>query len=62
MSSVQYGDTVALIGGYSTGVGSSDRIYLYQPDTNQWILSEESLNQARYYLTAFLVDESIFAA
>ena len=56
--SVQYGSTVALVGGACPQL--SDTIYLFNPDEMTWTVLDERLSEARSEATAILVDESIF--
>ncbi len=54
-SSVQYGDTFALVGGEA-----SDQILVFDPDQESWITVDDTLSGAKYHAAAFLVDQDLF--
>ena len=57
--SVQYGNTMALIGGQD-GENRTEAVYLFNPDAMSWVPGEESLSMTRDSMIAILVDENIF--
>ncbi len=61
-TSVQYGDTFAIIGGYGylPNPHQHDTVYVYEPATDSWRLIPKRLTQKKWSMGAFTVDKSIF--
>ena len=54
VSSVQYGNTFALIG------GGSDKVFVYDAENEAWIVVDDTISQPKVETTAFLVDGNLF--
>ena len=59
MASVQWGNTVALIGGSSFDE-YSDVVLIFDHEAEEWLMGEDKLRVPRLRHTAVLVDQSIF--
>ncbi len=60
--SVQYGDTVALTGGYDNSGNQLNTVIVYDHEAGSWISldADNSLGVPRSWVTSFLVDQNIF--
>ena len=56
---VQYGDTMAVVGG-NNGSVLLDTVYLFDFRTNGWLLLPNRLSEAKADVTAFTVSKSVF--
>ena len=57
-TTVAYGDSFILLGGWSAS-GASDKVYEFDPVNNEWFLRPEELKIGRSNTVAFAVPESL---
>jgi N-acetylneuraminic acid mutarotase len=56
-SSVQYGDTFLIVGGFAVAGEWLDTIYVYDAEAESWELTDETLAVPRFYFAALLVPD-----
>lgn len=58
-TSVEYGDTFLLVGGFEDGPTELDTIYEYDSANERWKLRPERLSEGKDTVVAFIVDDAI---
>ena len=60
-ASIQYGNTLILVGGYDTlDHESLDSAFMLNPDSLAWTELEDKMSEGKEGVVAFLVDETMF--